>query len=126
MIKPGAILVNTSRGAVVDTAAVIDALMSGRLGGLAADVYEHEQAIFFEDRSAEGITDDQFIRLRAFPNVLITGHQGYLTVEALTNIAETTIANLDAFEGQGEPLHPLNGRRQPPARTPDPEHSLVR
>jgi D-lactate dehydrogenase len=106
-MKPDAILVNTSRGAVIDTHAVIAALKANRLGGLAIDVYEEEDALFFEDRSDETIMDDQFVRLLTFPNVLITGHQGFFTVEALTNIAETTIANLDSFERSGMPVHPV-------------------
>lgn len=106
-MKAGAILVNTSRGAVVDTRAVIGALKGRRLGGLAIDVYEEEDALFFEDRSAETIMDDLFARLLTFPNVLITGHQGFFTVEALTAIAETTFANIDAFERTGLPLHPV-------------------
>jgi D-lactate dehydrogenase len=104
-MKSGAILVNTSRGAVVDTHAVIAALKRERLGGVAIDVYEEEDTLFFEDRSDQPIMDDQFVRLLTFPNVLITGHQGFYTVEALRNIASTTIANLDAFEATGHPLH---------------------
>ena len=106
-MKDGALLINTSRGAVVNTRAVIDALKRQRLGGLAIDVYEEEDALFFEDRSDQTIMDDQFARLLTFPNVLITGHQGFFTVEALTNIAATTIANLDTFEQTGSPLHPV-------------------
>ena len=106
-MKPGALLINTSRGAVVDTHAVIDALKRQHLGGVAIDVYEEEDALFFEDRSDEAIMDDQFARLLTFPNVLITGHQGFFTAEALTNIAATTIANIDAFERTGTPLHPV-------------------
>jgi D-lactate dehydrogenase len=103
--KPEAILINTSRGAVIDTRAVIDALNQARLGGLAIDVYEEEEALFFEDRSGRPINDPQFEQLLTFPNVLITGHQGFFTVEALTNIAATTIANIDSFERSGRPLH---------------------
>jgi D-lactate dehydrogenase len=106
-MKSGAILVNTSRGSVLDTRAVIGALKRSQLGGLAIDVYEEEEALFFEDHSAETIMDDQFVRLLTFPNVLITGHQAFFTQEALTAIAETTIANLNAFEEGGEPLHPV-------------------
>lgn len=106
-MKSGAILLNTSRGAVIDTHAVIDALKSDRLGGLAIDVYEEEEALFFEDRSDLAIQDDQFARLLTFPQVLITGHQGFFTIEALRNIAETTIANLDSFERTGRPIHPV-------------------
>ena len=104
-MRPGAIVINTSRGAVIDTHAVIAALKSCRLGGLAIDVYEEEEALFFEDRSDQGIQDDQFARLLTFPNVIVTGHQGFFTVEALTSIAETTIANLDSFTASGKPLH---------------------
>lgn len=106
-MKPGAILINTSRGAVVDTRAVAEALERGRLGGFGADVYEGEGELFFEDRSGQAIKDPLFIRLVGMPNVLITGHQGFLTIEALTNIASTTIANLDSFEKTGKPLHPV-------------------
>lgn len=106
-MREGALLINTSRGAVVATPAVIDALKRGHLGGVAIDVYEEEDALFFEDRSDQAIMDDQFARLLTFPNVLITGHQGFFTVEALKNIAATTVGNLDAFEQGGEPLHPV-------------------
>ena len=106
-MKTGALLINTSRGAVVDTRAVIDALKRQSLGGLAIDVYEEEDGLFFEDRSDHAIMDDEFARLLTFPNVLITGHQGFFTVEALTNIAATTIANIDSFERVGRPVHPV-------------------
>jgi D-lactate dehydrogenase len=106
-LKAGAILVNTSRGAVIDTPAVISALEGNRLGGLAIDVYEKEANLFFEDHSGQPMFDDQFARLLSFPNVLVTGHQGFFTAEALTNIADTTIANLDAFERTGAPLFPV-------------------
>lgn len=93
-MKPGVMLVNTGRGALVDTMAVIDGLKSGQIGSLALDVYEEEGDLFFEDRSGEVITDDVFSRLLTFPNVLITAHQAFLTAEALGAIAETTLANL--------------------------------
>lgn len=93
-MKPGAMLVNTGRGALIDTQAVVDALKAGRLGSLALDVYEEEARLFFEDRSDEIIDDDVFARLLTFPNVLITAHQAFLTTEALTAIAETTVANV--------------------------------
>jgi D-lactate dehydrogenase len=96
-MKRGVVLVNTGRGALVDTAAVIDGLKRGHIGGLALDVYEEEAALFFEDRSSELITDDVFARLLTFPNVVVTAHQGFLTREALDAIAQTTIANLDAL-----------------------------
>jgi D-lactate dehydrogenase len=94
-MKPGVMLVNTGRGALVDTMAVIDGLKSGLIGSLALDVYEEEGDLFFEDRSGEVITDDTFSRLLTFPNVLITAHQAFLTREALAAIADTTLGNLD-------------------------------
>jgi D-lactate dehydrogenase len=104
-MKPGAMLINTSRGGLVDTVAVIEGLKSGRIGALGLDVYEEEADLFFEDLSSTVIQDDVFARLLTFPNVLITGHQGFFTAEALRNIAETTLANATAFEtGVGE-LH---------------------
>lgn len=101
-IKRGAMLINTSRGALVDTEAVIEALKDGRIGSLGLDVYEEEANLFFEDLSEQVITDDVFSRLLTFPNVLITGHQAFFTHEAMTEIAETTLANVSAFE-TGEP-----------------------
>lgn len=96
-MKPGAMLVNTSRGALVDTHAVIEALKSRQLGQLAIDVYEQESALFFQDLSGEIIDDEAFQRLMTFPNVLVTGHQGFFTVEALQEISAITLQNLDDF-----------------------------
>ncbi|SAL09385.1 D-lactate dehydrogenase [Caballeronia peredens] len=96
--KPGALLINTSRGALIDTEAVIEALKTGQLGGLAIDVYEQEADLFFRDLSSEIITDDVIQRLVSFPNVIVTGHQAYLTREALTTICETTMQSITAFE----------------------------
>ncbi|CDG85758.1 2-hydroxyacid dehydrogenase [Janthinobacterium agaricidamnosum] len=93
-MKPGAMLVNTSRGALIDTGAVIAALKARRLGYLAIDVYEQESALFFQDRSSDIIDDDVFQRLMTFPNVLVTGHQGFFTIEALREIAAITFDNL--------------------------------
>lgn len=101
-MKPGVMLVNTGRGALIDTVAVIDGLKSGRIGSLALDVYEEEGELFFEDRSGEVLTDDVFARLLTFPNVLITAHQGFLTRQALAAIAETTLANLRDLEAGRE------------------------
>jgi D-lactate dehydrogenase len=101
--KPGAILINTSRGGLIDTEAVIEALKTGLLGGLGIDVYEQEADLFFRDLSSEIITDDVFQRLVSFPNVIVTGHQAYLTREALTTICETTLKSITAFE-KGQPL----------------------
>ncbi len=106
-MKPGAMLVNTSRGAILDTGAVVAALKSGRLGHLALDVYEEEEKLFFEDLSGTVIPDDVFARLLTFPNVLITGHQGFFTAEAMRAIAETTIANVESFVRTGRALHPV-------------------
>lgn len=116
-MRTGALLINTSRGAVVETNAAIRALKTGRLGGLGIDVYEEEDALFFEDRSDRPIMDDQFARLLTFPNVIVTGHQGFFTIEALTRIAETTIGNLDSFESEGRPLHEV---RLEPAASSEP------
>jgi D-lactate dehydrogenase len=107
-IKPGAMLLNTSRGAVVDTTAAIAALKSGRLGSLGIDVYEEEADLFFRDLSDEVLHDDVFARLLTFPNVVVTGHQAFFTVEALRAIAETTIDNVDAFVATGTPRHPVS------------------
>lgn len=94
-LKPGAYLLNTSRGKLVDTAALIEALKSGHLGGVALDVYEEEEGIFFEDHSERGLlADDELSRLLTFPNVLVTSHQAFLTREALAEIARVTVTNL--------------------------------
>ncbi len=108
-MKSGAVLVNTSRGGLVDTPKVVEALKSGHLGGLALDVYEEEGDLFFQDLSGRVIQDDIFARLTTFPNVLITGHQAFFTREAMTAIAETTVANLVALE-QGRPCANQLGR----------------
>ena len=96
-MKPGAYLINTSRGKLVDSAAVIRALKTGHLGGVAMDVYEEEEGVFFEDHSATALQDDVFSRLLTFPNVLVTSHQAFLTEEALTAIAETTVDSITRF-----------------------------
>ena len=101
-MKPGMMLINTSRGQLIDTKAVTKALKSGIIGYLGLDVYEQETDLFFEDLSNHVIQDDVFQRLLTFPNVLITGHQAFFTEEALKNIAETTIGNITDFE-QGRP-----------------------
>jgi len=97
-MKPGAMIINTSRGAVIDTRALINALKRGQVGAVGLDVYEEEGDLFFKDLSSEVIQDDVFVRLLTFPNVLITAHQGFFTREACTAIAETTIRNLADFE----------------------------
>ena len=100
-MNDGAMLINTSRGGLIDTRAVIAALKSGKLGSLGLDVYEKEGDLFFEDRSSAILRDDTFSRLLTFPNVLITGHQAFFTREAMEQIAATTIANLSAFAQTG-------------------------
>lgn len=102
-MKDGVMIVNTSRGALVDTPAVIDALKAGRVGHLGLDVYEEEAGLFFEDLSGTVVDDDVFSRLLTFPNVLITAHQAFFTDEALSNIAATTVVNLGEME-RGGPL----------------------
>ena len=104
-MKDGVMVINTGRGRVIDTKAVIDSLKSGKIGRLGLDVYEEEEHLFFQDLSQRVIGDDQFMRLTTFPNVLITGHQAFFTTEALTNIATTTIANISAFESGSGTLH---------------------
>jgi D-lactate dehydrogenase len=102
-MKKGVFLINTGRGALVDTKALIQSLKTGHLGGAGLDVYEEEEKIFFQDHSEEILQDDLLARLLTFPNVLITSHQGFLTQEALRNIAETTLKNVQEFE-TGIPL----------------------
>jgi D-lactate dehydrogenase len=97
-IKKGAMLINTSRGAVIDTSDAIDALKTEQLGYLGIDVYEQEEELFFKDLSESIIQDDVFLRLMSFPNVLITSHQGFFTKEALDEIASTTLNSLSDFE----------------------------
>jgi D-lactate dehydrogenase len=96
-MKDGVMVINTSRGALIDTAAVIEALKTGKIGNLGLDVYEEEAHLFFEDLSDHVLQDDIFSRLLTFPNVLITGHQAFFTAEALDEIAETTMMNISEF-----------------------------
>ena len=97
-MKKGVMLINTSRGALINTKEVIESLKTGQIGYLGIDVYEEESGLFFEDRSEEILQDDMIARLMTFKNVLITSHQAFLTDTALRNIAETTIENLDCFK----------------------------
>ncbi|MEJ5960958.1 2-hydroxyacid dehydrogenase [Pedobacter immunditicola] len=97
-MKPGVMLINTSRGALVNSADAIIALKHGKLGYMGIDVYEQEENLFFRDLSESLIPDDEILRLMSFPNVLITAHQAFLTMEALTEIAETTLENLKNLE----------------------------
>jgi D-lactate dehydrogenase len=102
-MKPGVMLINTSRGALVETTAVIEGLKSCKIGYLGLDVYEEEAELFFEDLSGKVIQDDVFMRLSTFSNVLITAHQAFFTTSALEEIARVTMANLTAFE-RGEAM----------------------
>ena len=101
-MKPGAVLINTSRGALVDTEALIEGLRSRKVGAACLDVYEEEADLFYEDRSESIIEDDTLVRLISMPNVIVTSHQAFLTKEALNNIAAATVENLLKFE-RGEP-----------------------
>jgi D-lactate dehydrogenase len=103
LMKRGVMLVNTGRGALIDSRALIEALKTGHLGAAGLDVYEEEEGVFFQDLSNQVLQDDVLARLLTFPNVLITSHQAFLTREALASIAHTTLANVRAFE-RGEPL----------------------
>lgn len=110
-MRDGVMLINTSRGQLVDTLAVIEGLKSGRIGHLGLDVYEEEEGLFFQDLSAQVIQDDVFSRLLTFPNVIVTGHQGFFTQEAMAGIAETTLANVTAFETGEGTLHRVTAQK---------------
>ncbi len=109
-MKPGVMLINTSRGALIDTAAVIRGLKSGRIGYLGLDVYEEEAEYFFEDFSTRVIADDTLSRLLTFPNVIVTGHQGYFTAEALRVIARSTLDDIAAFLSGRTPANEVRAR----------------
>ncbi|KAH7369360.1 D-lactate dehydrogenase [Plectosphaerella cucumerina] len=118
LLRPGAIMVNTSRGGLVDTRAAIEALKSRKLGGLALDVYEGEGALFYDDHSGDIIQDDELMRLMTFPNVVVCGHQAFFTEEALTEIAECTMRNLEDFASGRECKHALVKGRHADAPKP--------
>lgn len=101
-MKQGVVIVNTSRGGLIDTEALLEGIKSKRIGAACLDVYEEESDIFFEDYSGHIVQDDTLARLMTMPNVLITSHQAFLTIEALSNIAETTIDNIISFFYNGE------------------------
>lgn len=107
-MKRGAMLINTSRGAIVDTRAAIAGLKSGAIGLLGLDVYEEEADLFFEDLSGQMLQDDIFARLLTFPNVLVTAHQAFFTSDAMTAIAEITLGNITAFAKDGRALHEVS------------------
>jgi len=102
-MKPGVFIINTSRGKLIDTKALIKALKTDHVGGVALDVYEEEEGIFFKDHSGHALKDDDLSRLLTFPNVLITSHQAFFTREALTEIARVTVENILKF-GSGQPF----------------------
>jgi D-lactate dehydrogenase len=102
-MKPGVMLINTGRGGLIDTKALIGGLKSGKIGAAGLDVYEEEEGVFFYDLSEQVLHDDTLARLLTFPNVLITAHQAFLTHEALAQIAATTLKNVSDFE-EGKPL----------------------
>lgn len=104
-MKPGAMLINTGRGALIDASAVVEGLKSGRIGALGLDVYEQEEKLFFHDRSSEVLQDDVFSRLLTFPNVIITGHQAFFTRDALDQIAAVTVDSIRRF-ASGEAIPP--------------------
>lgn len=97
-LKPGAMLINTGRGGLIETQSVMNAIKSGKIGYFGTDVYEEEENLFFKDHSDAVIQDDLFQRLQSFPNVVITSHQGFFTQEALENIASTTLSNISDIE----------------------------
>jgi D-lactate dehydrogenase len=117
-MKRGVMLINTSRGALVDTPAVIAGLLSGQIGHLGLDVYEDEAELFYEDRSNRLIADDVFSRLLTMPNVLVTGHQAFFTGEALTTIAETTLDSISVFAAGQLCRFALGGTPVVPATVP--------
>jgi D-lactate dehydrogenase len=104
-MKNGVTLINTSRGKLIDTEALIQGLKSGRIGRVGLDVYEEEDGLFFEDKSDDILQDDNFARLLTFRNVLVTGHQAFLTEEALENITDVTLNNIRAFRDTGSATH---------------------
>lgn len=96
-MKPGTVIINTSRGGLIDTDALIEGLKEGKIGAACLDVYEEEGEVFYEDFSGQIVQDDKLVRLIAMPNVIVTSHQAFLTNEALDNIAATTVDNLVKF-----------------------------
>ena len=102
MMKHDAVIINTGRGALIDSKALVHALKHGHIGGIGMDVYEEESKYFFSDWSTDIMTDDTLARLLTFPNVIITGHQAFLTTNALKNLAETTLENVKAFAAGDE------------------------
>ena len=113
LMKKGVMIVNTGRGGLINTTDALNALQEGKIGYLGLDVYEKEKGLFFYDHSNEIPQDDLFARLLTYKNVLITGHQAFLTETALENIADTTVYNLDCFQKSQRSTHELTGKRIP-------------
>ena len=113
LMKQGVYLVNTSRGDLIDTEALINGLLEGKFGGVGLDVYEEEEGVFYEDRSGDIITDDNLARLMTFPNMLVTSHMGFFTREAMQAIASITLENAYALEN-GLPLVNQVGKEMVP------------
>lgn len=111
LTKPGVMIINTGRGALIDTKALIKYLKSGRIGYAGLDVYEEEEGLFFEDLSAQILQDDQLARLLTFPNVLLTSHQAFLTQEALDKIALVTLQNVSEYETGTSLSHEVSEKR---------------
>ena len=109
LMKPGVMLINTGRGALIDARALVASLKTGHIGAAGLDVYEEEEGVFFRDLSDQVLQDDVLARLLTFPNTLVTSHQAFLTHEALANIAETTLSNISAFE-RGELVNQVQAR----------------
>ena len=101
LCKKGVVILNTSRGALIDTKVLLNAIKNRQIGGACLDVYEEESELFFEDRSDDIIGDDTIARLISMPNVLVTSHQAFLTENALDNIAETTVSNIIRYFKSG-------------------------
>jgi D-lactate dehydrogenase len=112
-MRPGAMLINTGRGALVDTVALIEGLKSGRIGAVGLDVYEEEEGVFFEDHSEEVLRDEKLAWLLMCPNVLVTAHQAFLTREALEGLATTTVLNLREYKNRsgGRVVEPADPQR---------------
>jgi D-lactate dehydrogenase len=111
-MKHNVMIINTSRGPLIDTPAIINGLKSGKVGYLGLDVYEEEEELFFEDLSETIIQDDQFVRLQMFPNVLITAHQAFFTKEAIRNIAQMTFENIDEFLKTGKSVNEIKPQKK--------------
>ncbi|NBC84311.1 MAG: 2-hydroxyacid dehydrogenase [Bacteroidetes bacterium] len=111
-MRDGVMIINTSRGPLIDTNAVIEGLKKGKVGYLGLDVYEEEEELFFEDLSEKVIQDDMFVRLQTFPNVLITAHQAFFTREAVNNIADTTFNNIKEYFEKGSCVNEVETKKK--------------